>query len=156
MAILARQADELSRSARASQAMADEMLQARKLANPLKLQINEPIFGVRAIGGHLCNAGDRVVILLRTQLLVGTEEVLDEPWSDTYLESGSTGQHFAYRFPFDVERRDGSMSLTLRVTAQPRDGLAQTRDFLYLIQPDGTPRDVEARRPRRAMVVRGG
>ncbi len=138
MALLGRQADALTASAEASQAMADEMLEARKAANPLRIRIDKQQLQPGAVTGYFFNDGDRAEILLRSELLVGSEAVTDENWGNAYLAPGSSGQYFSYRFPVGP-----SDLLTLRVTGRPQNGLVQSREFLYRIRPGGMPEDLQ-------------
>ena len=144
---------EMALSASASQAMADEMLETRRSANPLRLRVElqEP----RVSGGlaaFLCNDGDRAEVILETVIFVGgpgSGAGVVEPtnWGNLYLEPKG-------RYPlvstYQVGRGD---LLTLRVTGRPKDGVEQTREFLYRIKSDGTLEDLDQPRQEPPMVA---
>jgi len=138
MAVLKRQADALVDSAKASQSMADEMLEARRSANPLRLRVElqEP----RLPGGFaafLWNDGDRAEVILHSEMLIGAEVIEPTNWGNLYLEP--RGRH-PLNFLFVVGRGD---LLTFRVTGRPKDGPEQMREFLFRIRPDGTLEDLD-------------
>lgn len=141
LAVLDRQAEALSKSAKASQAMADEMLAARRAANPLLLRVEQRERAMGIFDAVLHNSGDRAELISRTEILLGSNEsavvVADEAWANLYLAPGGTGQ--SIRHAFDVGERD---LLTLRVAGRPQDGLEQTREFLFRILPNGTLEDL--------------
>jgi hypothetical protein len=139
MKLLGRQVEALRDSAEASQAMADEMLQARKSANPLRIAIRNQSLALGGIGGDICNDGDRPAVLIRSDLLVGSEVVAGNDWPQSVLAPGNVGEYFFYRFK--VAHADMA---TLRVTGRPQDGVEQSREFLFRIRPDGTPEDLAA------------
>jgi hypothetical protein len=148
MAVLKRQADALADNAKASQAMADEMLEARRSANPLRLRVelHEPRLS-GSFAAFLCNDGDRAEVILRSEVLLGSTLVEPTNWGNLYLEP--QGRHpLVSAFP--VGSRD---LLTLRVTGRPKDGIEQTREFLYRIKPDGTLEDLDEPQPRPPLVA---
>ena len=146
MAILTRQTDELAASARASSAMVEEMIEARKAANPLRLAIKDRTQQTNILGGVLYNVGDRAEILLRAELLVGQDVVDSMAWSNCYLRPSTTvgdGQPFRFQFPLGA-----SDLVTLRITGRPQDGLEQTREFLFRVTGSGALEDLAERPPR--------
>lgn len=138
MAVLTRQAEALADSAKASQSMADEMLEARRSANPLRLRVE--LLEPRLPGGFaafLWNDGDRAEVILHSEILMGGDVVEPTNWGNLYLEP--RGRH-PLNFNFEVGRGD---LLTFRVTGRPKDGLEQTREFLFRIKPDGSLEDLD-------------
>jgi hypothetical protein len=148
MAVLERKADALADSAKASQSMADEMLEARRAASPLRLRVEldeSPVSG--SFAASLVNDGDRAEVIVRSEILVGSHVVEPTNWANLYLEPRGS---YPLLSLFEVGRAD---LLTLRVTGHARDGVLQTREFLFRIKPDGTLQDLDHPRPEPPLVA---
>jgi hypothetical protein len=126
-------------SARASRAIVDEMVLARREANPLRLRIDPLHLQVGAIGGYLRTDGDRAEMLVRSDWLMNGAVVETTPWENSYLAPQGEGQYFHHQFKV----ANGGL-LTLRVTGRPEGGLEQTREFWFQILPGGQPKDLGA------------
>ena len=133
---LAEQTTALVDAARASRAMADEMLEARRAACPLELDLelaDDASAGV--FGARLTRASDRGIILLQTEILVGRDRLhASDPVGYGNLYLGGSTNAIDLREPFDPHQRD---LLILRVTGIPENGLEQSVEFHFRILPNG-------------------
>ena len=133
---LAEQTAALVDGARATQAMADEMLEARRAARPLELDIElADDAGAGVFGARLCRAGALGIILVRSEILVGRDRMpAAEPvgYGNFYL--GGSANEIDVHELFDPHGRD---LLTLRVTGIPENGLEQAVEFHFRILPSG-------------------
>jgi hypothetical protein len=141
-AVLRAQAAALSESAAAGKATANELFEQRKAANPLGLVVQraggQPGELVATIYART-NAAP--AILDRAELYLGQGSNLEANPADRIVfgnayvtnESGAPINLVFARPPFDEARGDFAV---LRVTGKPRDGLEQTREFLYRVSGD--------------------
>jgi hypothetical protein len=141
-AVLRAQAVALSESASAAQATVNELLEQRKAANPLGLVVQRA--GAQA-GELVATIYTRVnaapAILHSADLFLGQGPRLEaEPvdrvvFGNAYVtnEQGAPIKLVFAHSPFQEARGDLAV---LRVTGKPRDGLEQTREFLYRVSPD--------------------
>lgn len=141
--LLATQTAALAASATANQAVADEMLAARKAANPLDLTLEKGELTPGTLHYRIRNQGERPVILATTELLRGQGDSLAwtsvkrERWSNVSLAPSGPGHYVYYEF----EVGEGDL-LKLVVQGRPQDGLEQSREFLFRIKPDRTLEDL--------------
>ena len=138
---LDRQATALAASAKASQAMADELRATRVAANPLRLRLDRRAASPGMFEGAIYNDAERAVIVKLVQFAIGegVEPFTENRYGNAYLSPGSNpgGLFLSQQFPTD----QGDL-LVVRVTGRPADGLEQTAEFLYRITPDHTPEDL--------------
>jgi hypothetical protein len=133
----------LAASARATQAMADEMLEERRGRHPLGVQVERRTAEPGVFEATIRGVFGQATILRRLTLHVGQGmNVPDEPvakveYGNAYL-TGTDGQYVHEVFaspPFDSATGD---LLVVKVTGRPQNGLEQTREFLYRIEPERT------------------
>jgi len=146
LAVLRQQADALtasasalSESARASQAMADEMLEARKAEHPLEVvaQLEEGTAPGRLVAS-VWRAGTAGIVIARADVLAGSERLMAAAptmYANQYL-GGQTAE--TQKFYVNSEyARQGKDLIVLRVTGTPENGIEQSREFLYRVLPSG-------------------
>jgi hypothetical protein len=142
--VLREQARALAAAASASDAMAGEMLAARTASNHLELRV-EMVTPARP--GHLTmkltGVHGKATIITSTEVYVGQGNALvDKPtaakrYGNAYL-TGDDGILIDEVFAQPTyDTTDGDL-LVLRVTGRPQDGVEQTREFLWRVQPDRT------------------
>jgi hypothetical protein len=132
-------AEGMTRSAAATQAMAAEMLEARRAANPLELRIEQRDKHGGVLDAIVYNIGGRAAVIQRTEI-ESNGLTSGDNWGNVYLAPGGRGQPI--RYPYDTSHGD---LVTLRLTGRPSDGLEQTREYLFRIQPDGTLEDLDTK-----------
>ncbi len=133
---LTAQTSALVTSAKATQAMADEMLEARRAEHPLELDVeltDDAQAGV--FGARLTRTGPAGIILISSEILVGPDRLPAADlvrYGNFYL--GGSAEEVGIHETFERQGRD---LLTLRVTGIPENGLEQSVEFYFRILPSG-------------------
>ena len=100
--VLSEQAAALAASAKANQAVAEEMFAARKAANPLTLTLKKGELTPGTFQYQILNVGERPVILLATELLRGQGSDVEwttvqrDNWGNIYLAPSGDGHYVNY------------------------------------------------------------
>jgi hypothetical protein len=120
----AEQTAALARAATATQAMADEMLEARRAANQLELEVElADDAGGSVFNGRLVRDGPAGIVLERAEILMGPDRLQGaEPLEYANFYLGGSANETSVNLPFERQGRD---LLTLRVTGTPGNGLRQ-------------------------------
>lgn len=136
LTVLGDQTNALVESAKATQAMADEMLEVRKAGLPLDIDVQlADDAGGGVFAARLSRAGPRGIVLVRSEILVGKDRIpAAEPVNYANFYLGGTTNTVDVREPFNRSGRD---LLILRVTGAPENGLEQSVEFHFRIQPGG-------------------
>ena len=135
-AALAASAAALADSAKATQAMADEMLEVRKAEQPLDLEVGlEDGTGAGVFSAGVWRTSGTGVVITRTELLAGKERLpAAQPTIHGNLYLGGKSNRYFVNEPYDRHGRD---LVVLRVTGIPENGVEQSREFLYRVLPSG-------------------
>ena len=136
--VLEEQAAALAATAKANQAVADEMLEARRRAIPLELLVvdADPTNGMLNV--QIKRNGDRGIWILKAEVLVGVpgdeKVVFTNPYGNCYLGAGRNSVY--------VRAQIGGVqgdSVRLLVTGRPEGGLEQVHETLFWINADKPP-----------------
>jgi hypothetical protein len=135
-AALSASAAALANSAKATQAMADEMLEARRFERPLELEIGlTDGAGSGVFNARVWRTTGRAIVVSKSEVLAGKERLLASApivYGNMYL-GGQTNLYFVNQ-PYDRQGRD---LVILRVTGTPENGLEQSIEFLFRVLPSG-------------------
>jgi hypothetical protein len=122
----------LSESAKATQAMADEMFEARKSERPLELRATlEDGTGPGVFVAKVWRASSEGIVIARAELLAGHDRI-EAAQPTTYANQYLGGEYnqFHVNTTYDRQGRD---LVVLRVTGTPANGVEQSVEFLFRV-----------------------